>query len=253
MCVSVQYVAELLHEQAQPIVSTCSAADVQAAFNTIVTRIQRLWVTYIHTYRRTCIHTQGLNDKSHSRKRDPAACYLGVFHAKLCMFVVAHCQRIPGCSRSRCSIALCLWTHSIKMHLFFSEKLKFSLLLCFLDPSVRLPSPQEVMSVGDVALSVCYAASVKPVFSIIHLKRNFSTLSTPAPQSTCLLQLGPCHVEPCSFLMITCLPQCCHRFSWLLGFSLNVVSQHKHNFWTPHIFRSCSVFGQPLTSQILEH
>uniref|UniRef100_A0A8D3DP06 Phosphofurin acidic cluster sorting protein 2-like n=1 Tax=Scophthalmus maximus TaxID=52904 RepID=A0A8D3DP06_SCOMX len=36
-----QYVAELLHEQAQPIVSTCSAADVQAAFNTIVTRIQR--------------------------------------------------------------------------------------------------------------------------------------------------------------------------------------------------------------------
>uniref|UniRef100_A0A672J472 Phosphofurin acidic cluster sorting protein 2-like n=1 Tax=Salarias fasciatus TaxID=181472 RepID=A0A672J472_SALFA len=36
-----QYVAELLNEQGQPIVSTCSAADVQAAFNTIVTRIQR--------------------------------------------------------------------------------------------------------------------------------------------------------------------------------------------------------------------
>ncbi|KAM4591433.1 phosphofurin acidic cluster sorting protein 2 isoform 2-T2 [Odontesthes bonariensis] len=36
-----QYVAELLHKQGQPIVSTCSAADVQAAFNTIVTRIQR--------------------------------------------------------------------------------------------------------------------------------------------------------------------------------------------------------------------
>ncbi|KAM9803787.1 phosphofurin acidic cluster sorting protein 2 [Neosynchiropus ocellatus] len=36
-----QYVAELLHEQSQPIVSTCSAADIQAAFNTIVTRIQR--------------------------------------------------------------------------------------------------------------------------------------------------------------------------------------------------------------------
>lgn len=42
VCVCVQYVADLLHEQAQPIVSTCSAADVQAAFNTIVTRIQRL-------------------------------------------------------------------------------------------------------------------------------------------------------------------------------------------------------------------
>ncbi|XP_030626781.1 phosphofurin acidic cluster sorting protein 2-like isoform X2 [Chanos chanos] len=36
-----QYVAEVLHKQGQPIVSTCSAADVQAAFNTIVTRIQR--------------------------------------------------------------------------------------------------------------------------------------------------------------------------------------------------------------------
>uniref|UniRef100_A0A673IUM0 Phosphofurin acidic cluster sorting protein 1-like n=1 Tax=Sinocyclocheilus rhinocerous TaxID=307959 RepID=A0A673IUM0_9TELE len=36
-----QYVAEALQKHAQPIVSTCSAADVQAAFNTIVTRIQR--------------------------------------------------------------------------------------------------------------------------------------------------------------------------------------------------------------------
>ncbi|KAL4612821.1 phosphofurin acidic cluster sorting protein 1-like isoform X2 [Arapaima gigas] len=31
-----QYLAEILHEQSQPIVSTCSAADVQAAFNTIM-------------------------------------------------------------------------------------------------------------------------------------------------------------------------------------------------------------------------
>lgn len=37
-----QYVADVLQKQNQPIVSTCSAADVQAAFNTIVTRIQRL-------------------------------------------------------------------------------------------------------------------------------------------------------------------------------------------------------------------
>ncbi|KAG5266525.1 hypothetical protein AALO_G00233090 [Alosa alosa] len=36
-----QYVAGVLHKQNRPIVSTCSAADVQAAFNTIVTRIQR--------------------------------------------------------------------------------------------------------------------------------------------------------------------------------------------------------------------
>lgn len=49
-CVILQYVAELLHEQAQPIVSTCSVADVQAAFNTIVTRIQRLWVIAFKTF-----------------------------------------------------------------------------------------------------------------------------------------------------------------------------------------------------------
>uniref|UniRef100_A0A3B4D790 Uncharacterized protein n=1 Tax=Pygocentrus nattereri TaxID=42514 RepID=A0A3B4D790_PYGNA len=36
-----QYLNEILHEHNQPIVSTISAADVQAAFNTIVTRIQR--------------------------------------------------------------------------------------------------------------------------------------------------------------------------------------------------------------------
>uniref|UniRef100_A0A3Q3FDH3 Phosphofurin acidic cluster sorting protein 2-like n=1 Tax=Labrus bergylta TaxID=56723 RepID=A0A3Q3FDH3_9LABR len=38
---TMEWQGQLLHEQAQPIVSTCSAADVQAAFNTIVTRIQR--------------------------------------------------------------------------------------------------------------------------------------------------------------------------------------------------------------------
>ncbi|XP_048104742.1 phosphofurin acidic cluster sorting protein 2 isoform X2 [Alosa alosa] len=36
-----QYLNEILHEHGQPIVSTISSADVQAAFTTIVTRIQR--------------------------------------------------------------------------------------------------------------------------------------------------------------------------------------------------------------------
>ncbi|XP_023652056.2 phosphofurin acidic cluster sorting protein 2 [Paramormyrops kingsleyae] len=36
-----QFLSEVLHVQNQPIVSTCSAADIQAAFNAIVTRIQR--------------------------------------------------------------------------------------------------------------------------------------------------------------------------------------------------------------------
>ncbi|CDQ90534.1 unnamed protein product [Oncorhynchus mykiss] len=36
-----QYLSEILHEHSQPIVCTISGADVHAAFNTIVTRIQR--------------------------------------------------------------------------------------------------------------------------------------------------------------------------------------------------------------------
>ncbi|XP_078069636.1 phosphofurin acidic cluster sorting protein 2-like [Mustelus asterias] len=36
-----QYLYERLHEKNQPMVCTCSMADIQAAFNTIVTRIQR--------------------------------------------------------------------------------------------------------------------------------------------------------------------------------------------------------------------
>uniref|UniRef100_A0A8C9SPU8 Phosphofurin acidic cluster sorting protein 2-like n=1 Tax=Scleropages formosus TaxID=113540 RepID=A0A8C9SPU8_SCLFO len=39
-----QYLAEILHEQNQPIVSTCSAADVQAAFNTIYCAVVSLHV-----------------------------------------------------------------------------------------------------------------------------------------------------------------------------------------------------------------
>lgn len=97
MCVSVQYVAELLHEQAQPIVSTCSAADVQAAFNTIVTRIQRLWVTYIHTH---------ILEQSSPN----------------CMFMVAHRQRISGRNHSHC------WSAVFACFLMKSL-LQFSLLL----------------------------------------------------------------------------------------------------------------------------
>nr|XP_014344230.1 PREDICTED: phosphofurin acidic cluster sorting protein 1-like [Latimeria chalumnae] len=36
-----QFVGELLQEESQPVVFTCSTADVQAVFNTIITRIQR--------------------------------------------------------------------------------------------------------------------------------------------------------------------------------------------------------------------
>ena len=70
--VSLQYVADLLQDQSQPIVSTCSAADVQAAFNTIVTRIQRLWVT---VWQNLCvfslIHVYGGCAPENSRKSLP--------------------------------------------------------------------------------------------------------------------------------------------------------------------------------------
>lgn len=83
---------------------------------------------------------------------------------------------------------------------FFSSAFFFSFF--FLDPSARLPSPQDVTTVGDEAVSVCCAASVKPVFSLIQPNSNFSTLYTPTPQSTCLLQLGSHHAEPCTSLMV---------------------------------------------------
>ncbi len=156
-------------------------------------------VSLIHTNTRT-----GWMTRATRKCCDLAACYLGVVLAKLCVFTVARCQRIPGRCRSRCLSALCLWTHSIRMCPLSHEKLKFSRLLSLSDPSARLPSPREVMSVGDVAVSVCCAASVKPVFSLIQPNCNFSALYTPAPHSTCLLQLGPCHAEPCTSLMLSC-------------------------------------------------
>lgn len=36
-----QFLSEVLQRHALPVVCTCSAADVQAAFSTIVSRIQR--------------------------------------------------------------------------------------------------------------------------------------------------------------------------------------------------------------------
>lgn len=62
-------------------------------------------VSHIHTYVHTRIGwmTQAI------RKCDPVACYLGVVLAKLCMFMVARCQRIPGRHRStllKCSLSV---------------------------------------------------------------------------------------------------------------------------------------------------
>lgn len=119
-CVSVQYVAELLNEQGQPIVSTCSAADVQAAFNTIVTRIQRLWVpSSTHTNAHIGWTTQAIKKFNHGSH------YLEVDLAIFCMLLMAQRQRIPG--RSCCSSAFCPWSPSIRMCLFFCERLKFSI------------------------------------------------------------------------------------------------------------------------------
>lgn len=102
---AMQYVAELLHEQAQPIVSTCSAADVQAAFNTIVTRIQRLWV-----------HTHTSQSRPHLN-----ACWIREFQNMV--------TRVP---RVLCEPAV-------------HERLPSSdVSFLFLDSSAHLPSPQDV-------------------------------------------------------------------------------------------------------------
>lgn len=190
MCVSVQYVAELLHEQSQPIVSTCSAADVQAAFNTIVTRIQRLWVP-------SCIHTQRTIKKSSSlswsRPRQTLYVYRGSPPENSRMLLLT----LPQCSLSVNPF------YQKKVPVFPLKCWSSAFLLSLLDPSARLLSPQEVMSVGDQAASVCFAASLKPVFSLIQLNCKFSTVYTSAPQSTCLLQLGPCHVHPYTCLTLT--------------------------------------------------
>lgn len=90
----------------------------------------------------------------------------------------------------------CLFSHESPLQLCPL----FLLSLFFFDPSARLPTPQEVSAVGDEAVSVC-CASIKPVFSLIQLNGNFSTLYTPTPLSTCLLQLGSRHAQPRVSLM----------------------------------------------------
>lgn len=142
-----------------------------------------------HTYKHThCLMTQTI------RKCDVVACYLGAALAKLCMFMVAFCQRIPGCYRRRCSSALCLWTHSRRACLFSRIKLKSDLVFSFFG-SICLTSSFESVVSGRRG---CNAVSVRPVLCSIQLNCNLSTLSTPAPQSTSLLQLWSCHLEPCA-------------------------------------------------------
>lgn len=42
-----QYVAEQLQVQRQPVVSTCSTAEIQAVLSAVLTRIQKLWVKLV--------------------------------------------------------------------------------------------------------------------------------------------------------------------------------------------------------------
>lgn len=113
-------------------------------------------------------------------------------------------------NHSHCWRALCAFY-------LMKSLLQFSLsLLSSLDLSAQLPSPQEVSA--GWAVSVCCAASVKPVFSLIQPNNNFSTIYTPTPQSTCLLQL-----EPCTFSGVNMLTRCCCCFSFWLQSSSNIV------------------------------
>lgn len=122
---------------------------------------------YIHIY--THIHTRP-----------------GAVLSKLCMFTVARFQRIPGRHFSAAETLSVREPILSQCASFFMNSWKCSFLLSFLDPSCHVSERRG----GS-------ASSVKPVFFLIQPKCSFSTLYTPAPQSTCLLHLGPCHVEPC--------------------------------------------------------
>lgn len=170
-CVSVQYVAELLHEQGQPIVSTCSAADVQAAFNTIVTRIQRLWVTYMHTNTRIGWMTQAIR-------------WCDLFFSSFNLILLnqsspndLHVWRLLGRelqdANAHAAVALGVWTHSIKIDPYSHEKLKFSvfwihLLGCHL---LRM-SRQWETRLSQVALSNFFS----PLFSWTVTFQHFTHL-----------------------------------------------------------------------------
>ena len=214
MCVSVQYVAELLHEQGQPIVSTCSAADVQAAFNTIVTRIQRLWVTYIHAQPLVLWHKPSVCDL--------VSRYLGLLLAKLCVFMVAPRQRIPDLYCSCCWGALYRRPFFDNVPVF----LWWVVVSAFFSYSGIHP-----LGCHRLKLFFCYTFTLKMVLSLNQLKCNLSTLNTPAPLLIWGLQLGSCRTEPC-----TRFAQCCHSLSWLEDFNVDTGSAQEltiSHIWVP--------------------
>lgn len=115
--------------------------------------------------------------------------------------------------------------------LFTREKPKLCLLLFFLYPSAPLPSPQEVISVGDEALTLCCAASVKPVFSFNPTELlTFSTSSHTCSSVNLFTPAGAVSCRAVHFSDVNVLAQYCRCRSWLQGFSSNFVTESKYTF-----------------------
>lgn len=98
------------------------------------------------------------------------------------MFIMALCQRIPG--HMTCSLSVKTFPQPVP---FSHGRLEVLLSISF---SLRKSCQCK---------TVCFTSSVKPVFSLFQLIRDFFTLYTPALQSTCLFRLGP-HTP----LMLSC-------------------------------------------------
>lgn len=123
-------------------------------------------VSHIHAY----IHTHWLNDTAHQMAWFLLFFYFYFFLSHYLEPIFTELYVFDGYSLDNSRMVfLMLLKRSLCVNPFYQqpfphEKLKFSCLLRFLDPPAWLSSPQDVMSVGEEALSVCCTASVKHVF-----------------------------------------------------------------------------------------
>lgn len=119
-----------------------------------------------HTY------THWLNVTQAIKKFDRFARYLEVDLAKLWLSWLAAREFQDAIAHAAVVLSVCEPILS-ECACFPMKSWSSAFLLSLLDPSARLLSPQEIMSVGDKAVSVCFVASLKPAFSLIQLNCKF--------------------------------------------------------------------------------
>uniref|UniRef100_A0A672NZ23 Phosphofurin acidic cluster sorting protein 1-like n=1 Tax=Sinocyclocheilus grahami TaxID=75366 RepID=A0A672NZ23_SINGR len=166
-----QYVAEVLQKHAQPIVSTCSTADVQAAFNTIVTRIQRFCNCNAQTPPTVKVAVAG--DQS----------YLSTV---LRFFVEQLANKTPDWLSYIRFLIIPIGSHPLAKYVSTFDS-KFNSM--FMDPSWReLFCRSETPSVSALCVCVCVCVwscgiSLFSVDSDDAIGGNVGVVSSPLPQS----------------------------------------------------------------------